>query len=116
VLGGLSLAGFAREFHARCLFVRISVGRVEFVNGTYWEAGANGAEKSWKYADDPSRNEDTCKNSTSAKTEQREFAGVKLWRDMPQREKFINWLDNNSYSISCPVMIDGGKYFPACPF
>lgn len=115
VLRGDVLADLAREFHARCLSVRISVGRVDFVNGTYWEAGANGAEKSWKYADDPSRNQDICQNSTSAKTEEHELAGVKLWRDMPQREKFINWLDENSYSISCPVMIDGGKYFPACP-
>jgi hypothetical protein len=116
VLRGVTLAIFARELHARCLSVRISVGRVDLVNGTYWEAGANGAEKSWTYADDPSRNQDPCKNSASSKSEEHEFAGVKLWRDMPQREKFINWLDNNSYSISCPVMIDGGKYFPACPF
>jgi hypothetical protein len=116
VLRGDVLADFARELHARCLSARISVGRVDFVNGTYWEAGAHGAEKSWKYADDPSRNQDLCQNSTSAKTEEHEFAGVKLWRDMPQREKSINWLDENSYSISCPVMIDGGKYYPACPF
>ena len=116
VLRGHSLAIFARELHARCLSVRISVGRVDFVNGTYWEAGVNGAEKSWKYADDSSRNEDACKNSTSAKAEEHEFAGVRLWRNMPQREKFINWLDNNSYSISCPVMINREKYYPACPF
>jgi hypothetical protein len=111
-----AIANFVKELHARCVSVRISVGRVDFVNGTYWEAGVNGAEKSWKYADDPSRNEDSCKNSTSTNTEEHEFAGVILWRDMPHPEKFINWLDNNSYSISCPLMIDGGKYFPACPF
>jgi hypothetical protein len=116
VLQGHSLAGIAREFHARCLSVRISVAGVEFVNGTYWEGWANGAEKSWKYADDPSRNEDACKNSTSTKTEEHEFAGVMLWRDMPQPERFVHWIDNNSYSISCPVMIDGGKHYPACPF
>jgi hypothetical protein len=116
VLRGDTLVTFAKDFHTRCLSLRISVMRVDFVNGTYWLGWANGAEKSWKYADDPSRNQDACKNSTSTKTEEQEFAGVKLWRDMPQRKKFINWLDNNSYSISCPVMIDGGKYFPACPF
>ncbi|HTG29700.1 MAG TPA: hypothetical protein VK818_15885 [Methylomirabilota bacterium] len=116
VLRGDRLVSFAKDFHTRCLSLRISVMRVDFVNGTYWEGWANGAEKSWTYADDPSRNEDTCKNSTSTKTEEHEFAGVKLWRDMPQREKFINWLDNNSYSISRPVMLDDGKYFPACPF
>jgi hypothetical protein len=116
VLQGHSLVSFAKSLHTRCLSLRISVMHVDFVNGTYWKGWANGAEKSWKYADDPSRNEDTCKNSSSAKTQEHESAGVKLWRDMPQREKFINWLDNNSYSISCPVMIDGGKYYPACPF
>jgi hypothetical protein len=111
-----SIAINAKELHARCLSVRISVGRVDFVNGTYWEAGANGAEKSWRYADDPSRNEDPCKNSAFTETGGHELAGTMLWRDMPQPEKFINWLDDNSYSISCPVMLDGGKYFPACPF
>jgi hypothetical protein len=116
VLRGHSLAIFARERHAPCLSLRISVMHVDFVNGTYWEGWANGAEKSWKYADDPSRNEDACKNSTSAKTEEHEFAGVMLWRDMPQPERFVHWIDNNSYSISCPVMLDGGKYYAACPF
>jgi hypothetical protein len=116
VLEGHSLVWFAKELHTRCLSLRISVMHVDFVNGTYWSGWGNGAEKSWKYADDPSRNEDACKNSTPTKTEEHEFAGVKLWRDMPQREKFVNWIDNNSYSISCPVMVDGGRYFPACPF
>jgi hypothetical protein len=115
VLRGDTLVSFAKDLHTRCLSLRISVLHVDFVNGTYWMAGVNGAEKSWRYADDPSHNEDPCKNSASTKTGGHELAGAMVWR-MPQPEKFINWLDDNSYSISCPVMLDGGKYFPTCPF
>jgi len=85
VLRSDAIATFAKELHTHCLSLRISVLHVDFVNGTYWEA-VNGAEKSWKYADDPSRNEDSCKNSTSTNTEEHELAGVMLWRDMPPGE------------------------------
>jgi len=107
---------FAKNLHTRCLSVRISVRRVNFENGSYWEAADHGAEKSWKYADDPSRNADACKNSTSSKTEEHELAGVRLRRDMAESERFVHWTDNNSYAISCPVMMDEGKYFAECPF
>jgi hypothetical protein len=115
VLRSDSIASDAKELHARCVSVTISVLSVDFVDGTSWTPGVNGADKSLKYSDDRSRNEDSCKNAAPTKTGAHELAGAMIWR-IPHPEKFINWLDDNSYSISCPVMLDQGKYFAACPF
>jgi len=115
VLRSDSITIQAKELHARCVSVTVSVMSVEFVDGTSWMVGVKGAGKARKYSDDPSRNEEPCRNSVSAGAQGPEVAGGMV-RRMPQPEKFLNWEDNNSYSISCPVILHEEKLYAACPF
>jgi hypothetical protein len=105
----------AKELHTRCVFATISVMSVEFADGTSWMAGVKGAGKLLRYSDDSSHNENPCKNSASTETGGHEIDGA-IVRRMPQPEKFINWEDENSYSISCPLIVHEGKYYAGCPF
>jgi hypothetical protein len=115
VIQSSSIVIFDKEVHARCLSVTITVMSVEFVDGPSWIAGIKEAGKSLQFLDEPSNHENACKNSALSETAGHEVAGAMV-RRMPQPEKLVNWEDQGSYSISCPLILRQEKYYAACPF
>ncbi len=98
--------------HARCVSATVSVMNVEFADGSSWWYDEN---KGVTFLDGASQ-EDLCKNSPSAGPETHELSGPAV-KHTREPEKLIHWEKQNSYSISCPViLLRGEKYYAACPF
>jgi len=83
------------------------------VDGTWWTVGVKGGGKSLKFSGQPSNHENACKSSTASETGER-VAGA-IVRRVPQPEKLINWEGADSYSISCPLELQEGRYYASCP-
>lgn len=99
--------------HARCVSATVSVMNVVFEDGSSWWYDEKG--KGVTFPDDVSQ-EDLCKNSPSTGPETHELSGPAV-KHTRGPEKLLNWEKQNSYSVSCPViLVRGEKYYAACPF
>jgi hypothetical protein len=114
VLRSDSLVTHDKEAQARCIFVTITLLRVEFEDGTSWMAGVKEAGKSLKFSDEPPNHEHACKVSSPSETGGHEVFGA-IVRRLPEPEKLINWEEGESYSIFCPLELRSGKFYAICP-